>query len=286
MNKKIIPLSLTALLVLFLTACQFSLPGAGAGSTATPTAAVIKTTSTPRPTPTAKPSPVPTQTSAPFADVQAAANAYADALLKGDAAAAAEMVSTYSLMVAQVTNGEVEAQMKVAGDEARIANFKILDVQEAGDATVLVHVSYLSGKDASARDERWPFRQENGTWRYNWNNLVDFHTLTVDPQTTNGVTFIPLRLVRFSDRTVLELMGQNHTAEPIVFGQPNETLARFQVGDKTVEAEKTHLALDARRTNADLTLEIKGYYPTYPSAVDIRIWRDFNEKPWFSFVLP
>lgn len=286
MNKKLIPFSVTALLMLLLTACQFSMPGAAAGPTAAPTSAAIKVTATPRPSPTAKPSPVPTQTSAPYAEVEAAANAYAEALRKGDAATAAGMISNYSLMVAQVTSGDIQAGMKAAGDAARIANFKLLGVKEAGESTVLIHVSYISGKDAAAVDESWPFRKENDAWRYNWNNLVDFHTLTVDAQTTNGVTFIPQRLLRYSDRTVLELMGQNHTAEPIVFGQVNETLARFHIDGQTVDAEKKHLALDARRTNNNLTLELKGYYPVYPSAVDIRIWRDFNEPPWFSFVLP
>jgi hypothetical protein len=272
--------------ILLLSACQFTAGGAQTTSGVTATPKVVKAASTARPTATPRPTLASTATPSPFVDVQAAASAYADALLKGDYTSAADMVSTYSLMVANLTQGELKAQMKASGDASRIANVKYLSVQQAGSATVLVHVNYLSGKDGAARDEVWPFRNENGTWKYNWNNLVDFHTLTVDPQTTNGVTFIPQRLLRYSDRTRLELMGQNHTNEPIVFGQPNETLAVFRVGDQTVTAEKTHLALDALRTTSGLALEIKGYYEVYPSAVAIRKWNDFNEKPWFSFVLP
>jgi len=284
MNKRLLPLSAILLLAMLLTACQLPMqPGAAAAS---PTPAVIKVTATPRATLTPRPTAAPSATSAPFAAAQAAVEAYAEALRKGDFAAASKMVSQYSLMVSQLTAGGIETSMKAGGDAARLANFKLLGIKAAGETTVLAQVSYISGKDAADKEESWPFRLENGAWRYNWDNLVDFHTLTVDPQTTNGVTFIPTRLVRYSDRTVLELMGQNRTNEPIVFGQPNETLARFLVDGQKVEAEKTFLALDALRTTPNLQLVLKGYYPVYPSAVEIRIWRDFNEKPWFTFELP
>ena len=81
-------------------------------------------------------------------------------------------------------------------------------------------------------------------------------------------------------------MGQNNTNELVVFGQVNETLATFHFGDQVVKAEKTHLVLNPLRTNMDLALDARGYFETYPTAIDIRIWRDYQVKPWFSFVLP
>ena len=289
MNKKLISFVLSIALALILTSCQFSAGGnqiGGSSANLTPTTTAVKPTNTPRPTLTPRPTATTAPTAVPFADALSAAKAYGAALEKGDFSAAADQLSAYGLMIANMTTGDVTAQWKAAADGAKISGFKTLEAKQATPNTVLVHVTYTAGKEAAAHDELWPMRNENGTWKYNWANLIDFHTLTVDPQTTNGVTFIPQRLLRFSDHTRLELMGQNHTNEPIIFGQPNEVLATFQIDGKLVEAEKTHLPLDALRTNNSLALDLKGYYDVYPTKVDIRKWRDFNEKPWFSFVLP
>ena len=289
MKKKFAQAVLLIALTSVLAACQFNIAGrAGApgGSSATATATVVKPTPTRRPSPTPRPTATAAPTTAPFAEVEAAAQAYGDALTQGDPAGAAALLSEYGLMIADKTSGDIIAQLKADGEKSKISAFKILASQKANDTTVLVHVRYNLGKDAVAHDESWPFRLENGRWLYNLNNLVDFHTLTVEPQTTNGITFVPLRLLRYSDHTRLELMGQNNTNELVVFGQVNETLANFHFGDQVVKAEKVYLVLNPLRTNMDLALDAKGYFETYPTAIDIRIWRDYNVKPWFSFVLP
>lgn len=289
MNKKIAHAILLLALSSILAACQFSVGGrtAGSGSSGpTATATAIRPTPTRRPTATPRPTATLAPTTAPFAAVEAAAQAYGDALSKGDATAAASLLSSYGLMIADKTAGDYMAQLKADGEKSKIADFKILGSQKVNQFTVLVHVSYTLGKEAAPQDVSWPFRLENGSWLYNLDNLVDFHTLTVDPQTTNGITFIPLRLLRYSDHTRLELMGQNNTNELVVFGQVNETLANFHFGDQVVKAEKTYLVLNPLRTNMDLALDAKGYFDTYPTSIDIRIWRDYNVKPWFSFVLP
>ena len=288
MNKKIATALLSISLTLLLAACQFSPPGGpGAAGNGSPTAtkSAPKEPSTPRPSRTPRPTATAAPTSAPFAEPEAAAQAYADALTKGDPTAAADLLSTYGLMMANKTRGDIVAQLKADGEKSQISGFKILDSKQITPNTVLVHVNYTQGKD-TAHDEWWPIRLEDGKWMYNLDNLIDFHTLTVDPQTTNGITFVPQRLLRYSDRIRLELMGQNRTNEPVVFGQPNETLANFHFGDQIIPAEKTHLALDAQRTTPNLALDVKGLFENYPTAVDIRTWRDYQVKPWFSFLLP
>ena len=287
MNKKYASTFLMIALAILLSACQFSVP-IGQVSTArstTVTPAPARPSPTPRNTPSPRPSATSAPTEAPFAGAEAVAAVYAAALTKGDIPAAADQLSSYGLMVANQTRGDYIARLKADGEKGRISGFKILNSQQGTPNTVLVHVSYTLGKDTS-RDELWPFRFENEKWGYNFENLIDFHTLTVDPQTTNGITFIPLRLLRYSDHTRLELTGQNRTNEPVIFGQVNETLAIFHFGDKLVNAEKTYLALDAMRTTPGLALDAKGYFDTYPTSVDIRIWRDYQVKPWFSFILP
>jgi hypothetical protein len=290
MNKKFTPILLLIVAVLVLSGCAFRAGGqqlnTANNQSATTATATPKASPTPRPKPTQKPTVTAQPTTAPFADVEAAASAYAEALKKGDADAAGSMLSRFGLMVASLTNGEATTQLKDSAVLGTLDKFKIVESKQANPTTVLVHVTYTAGKDAAAHDELWPFRQENGKWRYNWANLIDFHTLTVEPQSTNGVTMQPLELQRYSDHIHLILMGQNHTNEPVVFGQVNEILAKFYFEGKVVEAEKTHLPLDALRSNLNLGLDIKGYFETYPNKVDIRTWRDYQVKPWFSFDMP
>lgn len=293
MKKRFPPvllLSALAALALLLSACNLRTGGQTPGTTgqtaATPTTAAPRATNTPRVKPTAKPSATALPTDPPFTQENAAAGAYASALQKGDANGAANLLSKFGLMVANLTNGEAISALKAAPEMGTLTNFKIVESKKVNDTTTLVHVTFNAGKDAAAHDELWPFRLENGAWLYNWGNLIDFHTLTVDPQSTNGITMEPLEMQRYSDHIHLILMGQNHTNEPVVFGQPNEILAKFYFEGKIVEAEKTYLALDALRSRLDLGLDIKGYYETYPNKIDIRTWKDYQVKPWFSFDLP
>jgi hypothetical protein len=138
---------------------------------------------------------------------------------------------------------------------------------------------------ADVKDELWPFRLENGAWRYNWNNLIDFRTLNAPAQTMNGVTLLPLQLNRYSDRIALVVLVQNRTTESVVFGQLNETLGTFQFGDQTVVAETTRWILNPLRSVPGATLEIKGLYAAFPDSVEIRKWKTYNVDPWYIFQL-
>ena len=82
------------------------------------------------------------------------------------------------------------------------------------------------------KDELWPMRFENGAWRYNWNNLIDFRTLDARSQTMNGITIMPVQINRFSDRVQLAMLVQNRTNETIVFGQVNEILGTFILANR------------------------------------------------------
>ena len=143
MNKKI---ALTLLLIVLsgvLAACQFAFGGraAGPGSSATASPTVVKPTPTRRPTSTPRPTATSAPTAAPFAEVEAAAQAYGDALTQGDPSAAANLLSEYGLMVTNKTTGDFIAQLKADGEKSKIADFKILGSRTANENTVLVHVS-------------------------------------------------------------------------------------------------------------------------------------------------
>jgi hypothetical protein len=137
----------------------------------------------------------------------------------------------------------------------------------------------------TTKDELWAFRLENGDWRYNWNNLIDFHTLQADSQTVHGVTVLPVQIKRYTDRIALNLLVQNRTNEPVVFGQVNETLGAFHFGDQPVVAEKTRWILNPLRSDPNISLEAKGLFQSYPDSVEIRKWNNYDVKPWYVFQL-
>lgn len=269
-----------------------------ASSTATPAA--------PRPSatalPTLPPTAAPTGTTDPqqMRVDQAAQTAvdYFNAISEGNSAAAVELLSSFSLMVFQMTRSQAAEllQAQYAGGQ-RWSDFKLLDTQTDGDVTLLLHVRYTETAGStqatsttqaaagtpSTVEAVWPMRLEQGVWRYNWNDLVDFHTLNAKAQAVNDITILPVQMNRYSDHLDLVMLVQNHQNQLVVFGQNNETLGIFHFGDQRVTAEKNRWVLNALRSTPDVTLTAQGYYETYPDSVEIRKWDNTNTAPWYTF---
>ncbi|MBE0696993.1 MAG: hypothetical protein IH586_08715, partial [Anaerolineaceae bacterium] len=288
------------LAVLLLAACQLPQQSGSVNSAVQPTAAVLQPTITPLPRPTKTPRPAPTATLDPVVAQSALAEdsvkEYFAALEKQDFEKAADLLSTFSLTVFEITRGDaVSALSQQRADGAAWSGLEIVETKPFNQQTLLVHVKYtLAGKDpankdaktgASAeteesRDEVWVVRQEAGEWRCNWNNLIDYRTLDVDAQTLNGVTVKPVQANRFPDRIQLVMLVQNRNNEPVVFGQVNEILGTFYFGSQAIEAEKTQFVFNPLRTVPDFKLEVKGTFDTYPDSIEIRKWKTYNVKPW------
>lgn len=293
MNKKIIfQIILLMVLASLLAGCAGAPLASAFAPTAAPTVVEAEEAPPPTPLPTLKPRPTATAKPDPAQiaaqDAETAAGAYFAALEAGDPAAAAEQVSTFSLMVFEMTRGDVaaELQRQKAGG-AVWSGLETGEVKPFDAQTMLVDVNYevKTEEGAETREEVWAVRSESGTWRVNWNNLIDFRTLTVEPQTTNGVTVLPVQMLRFTDRLRLELLVQNRTSQPVVFGQVNEELATFHIGGQDVIAEKTQVVFNPLRSAHGVPLEILGLYEAYPDGVTIRQWKNYDVKPWYEFDL-
>jgi hypothetical protein len=296
MNKKLLQFSSIILLAaLLLSGCQFG-ARRQAGST-TPTLVAVdsaadQVTATPQPSPTRKvrPSITPSQdtSKAQLAQAEQAAHTYFDALSKGNLEAAVEQVSQYSLMVFGITSGDAVSelqQQKAAG--STWSDLSVLDSRVFDPKTILVHVRYtITTKDqADAKDELWPMRLESTAWHYNFHNLIDFRTVEVDAKSVYNITVKPTQMNRYSDHIELVMMMQNSQTETLVLGQTNEILGNFYFSGLAVEAEKTKIVLIPQRTKTDAILAVKGLYTEYPDTIEIRKWRDYKEKPWFTFAL-
>ena len=290
-------LSILLLASLLLSGCQMMVGQSGSGGTqpvqaADSTATLAAPTETALPTATRKPRPsaTPTQDVAKVNAQQAeqAARDYFAALESGAVEPAADQLSTFSLMVFGMTRGDAaSALQKQRLDGARWSGLQVTETKPFDEQTMLVHVTYtLTVKEQpEARDELWPVRLENGVWRYNWSNLIDYHMLQVTAQTTTGVTVKPVQINRFSDRIQLVMLVQNRTEAGVVFGQVNEILGTFHFGDQAVVADKTQIVLNPLRSVPDFKLEAKGLWEQYPEAIEIRKWKTYNVKPWYVFQL-
>jgi hypothetical protein len=299
---------LSILLLLFLTGCQVALTPAPASLPAW----------TPIPIPTAAPGDEiapPAQPSATAAatlasadsgaheeaaravaaaesEAAAVARAYFAALEADDFTSASTFYSDFSLMLAG--NTRAEAALALQGQMAAGTKWSALEVKDTqwfNGKTPLVHLVYQketkdakTGKITQATvDELWPLRLENGQWRYNLGNLIDYLVLDVQEQTTAGLTVKPRQLTRYTDRVRLTLMVQNRTNEPIVLGQANEIMAAFTFSGQHLEAEKKQLIFDHLRSYPDITLEVKGLHINYPDGIIIRQWKGLKVAPWYTF---
>lgn len=289
MKKKLFTLLFgLSLLALVVSACSPTgqMPGAanadGSKGSLTPTvetgpAATSTTAATAVPKPTAAPKP--TATPVTF-EAEQVVNAYAEAIQKQDYTAAADMLSQFSLIVARLT--PTQAAARLAEPAAQISGLKVVESKLLDEKTVLVHVQFApAGGDP--RDENWPVRNENGTWKINYNNVVDFHTLIFTPQTLSGVTLQPFKMVRFSDRIELHLLAQNTTNDPLILGQRNHILATFHFKDQNVDAEPNQIVLQRRSTNQDMVITVKGTFTSYPTSVDIVKIIGVQVPPWYTF---
>lgn len=250
-------------------------------------------TATQTPFPTNTTAPTPTATSVTNAAVQTVQQYFA-ALQNSDFAAASKLVSAFSLRTFRMTAGDVIAALtkqKSAG--TRWSDLQVVDSQVFDDQTILVKVAYrLTTRDAKTgedevtqKEEIWPVRLEYKNWRYNWNNLIDFHTLGFETQTTAGLSMTPLQITRYSDRISLTLLAQNRTNETIVIGTRNQTLATFYFGDQAMDAENTLYVFEPLRSNPNVTIELKGLFTSYPDAVEIVKYNNYQVAPWYTFGL-
>jgi hypothetical protein len=243
-------------------------------------------TPTPAPTNPAEPAGTPTPDPA-----VAAAQAYADALLAGNFKGAAELLSSYSLMVEEITRTEAAENLQSRMAREKWSEVKILAASPYSPKTALVHVTYqVERKDPktskvtqSSVDELWALRLENRKWLVNDNQLIDYHTLNVSEQTVNNLTVKPRRLILYTDRVSLNLLVQNRGNEPIVLGQTNEVMAAFLYGETQVEAEKTRFIFDRLRSYPDVTIDLKQPLSTYPDGIILRQWKNVKVAPWFTF---
>jgi hypothetical protein len=287
--------------VLILSACQA--PAAQQmpvveEQAATATEKPLQPTATMVPTATEEPAEIVDPVQSELGEAEMLATSYFAAVANGKSDEAASYLSRFSLMVFEMTREDaVEALQTQKANGVKWSDLEIKEVSMFNGESILVKVSYTSAtpvEDKEAEEgtmlsvpteEVWVVRLENGEWLLNWNNLIDFKTMSASAETVNGVTILPTQLLRYSDRIELQMLIQNRNNEAVVLGQTNETLGTFYFDGTTVVAENTRCILNALRTSTDCVLKIQGLYKDYPERVEIRKWNNYDVAPWYNFLL-
>jgi len=254
-------------------------------------APTASTTASPEPTDTREPTVTDTPQTYP---AEQTARAYCSALESGDFSAAVELVSAFSKTVTGKTSNEISAALtELKSRGGTCSNLEVVASQIWDQKTALVHVTYTAQAPGAAigkttettQDEIWPFRLEAGRWLYNWTNLIDYKTLSVDAQQVAGLTLKPMGLIRYTDKIRLVLLAQNNTNSPIVIGLPSQTLATFHFDGESVDAVQEKILFDAYRSYPDVTVDVSGLYEQFPELVEIVQFKNSAAAPWFTFGL-
>ena len=248
MNKKLTLSIFVLSAALVLASCQIPTAPIEEAASSLQAASVQASVVEEIPTATAEPTAVPQPTSVPTAvppataGAEQAAQAYFETLRMRDHEAAADLVSEFSLMVFRMTRLDVIDQLMLeSAGGMDYTGFEIVESSLLDEQTALVQVKYEGQVEGTAPEEAateeavteevateeaateeivpekesfeavWAFRLENGQWKYNWNNLVDFRTLNVQFQTTGGVSMLPKEILRFTDHMQVNLLAQNRT---------------------------------------------------------------------------
>jgi hypothetical protein len=285
----------SALLILFLLAGCQAAPATQPPPSATLLALPISTTRPTRlPTRAPRATVTPTPTGLPNQGAVQTARDYFAALQREDFSAAAEQVSAFCLAFNQMTAGDLADELgRQKAQGAAWSGLQVVDSQVFDEKTVLIHVTYrLAGKDArtgaethTEQDELWPVRLENGQWRYNWSNVIDFKALRATPQLAEGLIVTPLQISRYSDKIRLRVLAQNTTAEDINIGLPNQVLATFHFGDQSVDAVNKHYFFNPYYSDENVYIDALGLFARYPQSVDILKYKTYITTPWYTFNL-
>ncbi len=227
----------------------------------------VAPTATARPTmtrlPTLPPTPVPTATVTPTPPAARAAQVlglYLDAVRDEDFLTASEWLSDFSLLVPGLSRRQVRnllADRSAQGQ--RLLRYRLGRSQEIDARTTLIAVTLSMAGEEKEREELWALRLEDGDWRVNWERLISYEVFAVADKSYDDVVIKPVQLLRYTDRTRLELMVQNLSGQTVTWGGKGMTNAVFYFGDQKVKVTGAAYQFNPRR-GYDVAVEAPGLY--------------------------
>jgi hypothetical protein len=204
---------------------------------------------------------------------------HCEALKAGDFAHAADLLSEYSLGVANLTRHDVIIRYETRDFMGwKLVDYRILESKPFDSQTTLVHtlLKEQTGEEPPEYFDLWlPLRQEDGVWRLNYERFIDDLPLDVPAQTSNGVNVQLVRLLRYSDYLRLELNIENPTKKTLYWDIPGQPSAIYTFGEETTivpSIRNEPLHIDAGSTLNGAYFDATGLYQNYPDAVDLIGW--------------
>lgn len=246
-----------------------------------PNVSAVLPTATPIPSPTAtqtpSPTPLPTFTPTPIprSPAEAALYEYLVALKAGDFVHAAEMFSDYSLKFMGETreNGVAELTSN-AGLGNNLIDYQVTGVQVLEeDKTVrfqLVMQVDKSGETANEEHTTILHKDEDGKWRVNIGDLVDYRIVHSEPTTneTAGVTIKPLQVQRHENYMLIAFAITSVSGRYTWF-RDSPVDCSFGTVDHSGEFVGDYAAI-----------KLEGFYESYPTACQLpRLTDSENMNP-------
>lgn len=269
---RILPLVLTLLICL---ACQVTKKAGEPPPTATPGSRLPVMSSAPTVTREA--------TATPAArGPEATTTAYLEALQQRRFEQAVAFISDYSLSLLGLSRQDVLSHFEQQDFEGwQLLDYRVTESQELDEDLVLVHtlVREQSGRDEPQTYNVWrALRREHGEWRINWNLVIDDRLLDVEPQTINGLTVQPLRIIRYTDGMRLLFRIENNSSRGYIWGWAVEEVALFHFGEQIVSVSGVYETIAPERAYPEAHTTIEGFYSTYPDAIDLAGWVQASEE--------
>ena len=256
----------------------------------------------PEPTATATaPIPLPIDASRGAA---AGAKVYLDALQGRDFERVVSAASDLAVLAIGLSREDYRRRLETLASRGyRIWSWEILSTRLTDADNAVVQVSSKLQTNAVSQPQtvlqELAMHRENGVWRVGPAGLVDYQILDTAPQTVNGVTVRPLRLIRFKDYFQIGFNIINDSDRAILWGYGGTRPGACQFDGQVKDAapyQKT-IPIGSKVTVANANLVVPGAQTTYPTwceALNLR-WADPNSPstadqtspPWtYRFALP
>jgi hypothetical protein len=204
-------------------------------------------------------------------------DAFYGALKKGEFKRAHGFFSEYS-----TKHFDVDVAQEIKNRERKLfagtktVDFKVVEKRELEPRTVLVEAwvkEQTHDQPPQTNEMTLVLRNENDSWRINYNSLVAYQTLNVTPQIKNEVSLQPYLIERYLDNIKLHFIVKNGSQKDKVhWGFPGDRTAviEYPSGKSTV-MENTHFKFEQGQSD-DIWIKFDGYVSEFPRKIKSQRW--------------
>jgi len=256
---------------------------------------------TPVPTETPTPTEAPTVTPTPYkpkTPQEKVLRDYLEARKLQQHKIASELISKYSMELFRVNQQDVIKSLDDTASKAKLVDYTIMESRPINHkkAEAILIFAQLTTENNEGKKETGKYGftiiQEDGQWRINANNLIDYLELDVPQAIEHGVIVKSLRVIRFDNaQRIVYSVNNTNTNRAVLLDKSgfaaSYCAAHFEAGDPPPETCGLKLFPNEEKV---FNFPIEGLQESYPTGFDIYGWElsmensfefwDWPIKPW------